>query len=59
MGSVAVPPPGVTLVTETLRAPVAAVAAIVMVAVSCVALFTVVEFTVMPEPKLTVVAPLM
>ena len=57
MGSVAVPPPGVTLVTETLRAPVAAVAAIVMVAVSCVALFTVVEFTVMSGPKSTVVTP--
>ena len=58
LGSVAVPPPGVALVTETSRAPVAAVAVIVILAVTCVVLFTVVEFTVMLGPKLAVVTPL-
>ena len=48
-------PPGV--VTETSLTPVAAEPEIEMLAVICVALFTVKELTVMPEPKLTEVAP--
>jgi len=56
--NVAVPPPGVKLVTETLRAPNAALAPIVMLAVICVALLTVVELTVMSAPKLTELMPL-
>jgi hypothetical protein len=48
-------PPG--SVTVTLRAPTAAVAAMVMLAVTLVALTNVVEFTVMPLPENTVVAP--
>lgn len=56
---VAVPPPGAALVTDTFRAPVAAVPAIVMLAVIFVLLLTVVEFTVMSDPKLTELTPLM
>lgn len=55
---VAVPPPGAALVTDTFRAPVTAVPAIVMLAVICVLLPTVVEFTVMSNPKLTELTPL-
>ena len=54
---VALPPPGGAFVTVTVRAPVPAVEAIVMLTVSWVALFTVVEFTVMSGPKSTVVTP--
>lgn len=54
---VALPPPGSGFVTVTSRAPSAAVAAIVIFAVSCVAESMVVVFTVMSLPKLTVVAP--
>ena len=50
---VAVPPPGVGLVTETSLGPGAAAPPIVMFAVICVALSTVVKFTVMFGPKLT------
>ena len=53
-----VPPPGALLVTETLRAPNAAFASIVIFAVICVVLLTVVEFTVMSAPKLTELTPL-
>ena len=56
---VALPPPGVALFTVTVRDPVAAVAAMVIFAVSCVALLTVVEFTVMSALKSTVVTPVM
>jgi hypothetical protein len=53
-----VPPAGV-FVTVKLRAPVAAVLEIDRFAVSCVALFTVVEFTVMSlPPTFTVLTPL-
>jgi len=45
------------LVTETLRAPSAALASIVIFAVICVPLLTVVEFTVMSAPKLTELIP--
>src|SRR5260370_38102009 len=55
---VPVPPPGVGLVTVTFRAPAVAPAVMVMLAVICVLVLTVVEFTVMFEPKLTVVTPL-
>ena len=48
-------PPGV--VTETSLAPVVAEPLIEMLAVICVELSTVKELTVMPEPKLTDVAP--
>jgi hypothetical protein len=51
---VALPPPEPGLVTETLRAPIAAPEPIVMFATICVLLLTVVVFTVMFEPKLTV-----
>jgi hypothetical protein len=47
------------LVTDTSLNPVDAPAAIVILAVICVDELTVVEFTVMPEPKLTEVEPLM
>ena len=46
-----VPDPVSGFVTVTLRAPVVAFAAIVMLAVTWVALFHVVEFTVMPVPE--------
>ena len=49
---VALAPPG--LVTVTSRGPVVAVADTVIRAVSWVALFRFTEFTVIPEPKLTV-----
>ena len=56
-----VPPPGPLLVTETLRAPSAALASMVIFAVICVvpplAGLTVVEFTVMSAPKLTELTP--
>lgn len=55
----AVPPPGALFVTETVRAPGVAPDPIVMFAVICVALFTVVVFTVMFAPKLTELTPLM
>jgi hypothetical protein len=45
------------LVTVTFREPIVAVADTVMRTVSCVALLRVIEFTVMPEPKLTVPPP--
>ena len=48
-------PPGV--VTETSLAPVVAEPEMVILAVICVALSTVKLLTVMPEPKLTEVAP--
>ena len=47
---VAVPPPGPGLVTATSRALTVAVPETVMAAVSCVALFTLTEVTVMPVP---------
>jgi len=56
---VTVPPPGPELLTDTFRGPVAAVALIVIFAVMLVSLSTVVEFTVMPDPKLTELTPLM
>ena len=56
---VAVPPPGAGLVTETLRAPTAAPAPIVIFAVILMLLFTVVVFTVMLGPKFTELTPLM
>jgi hypothetical protein len=52
-----VPTPPSPLVTVTLRAPVAALEAIVMLAVSEVALTNVVEFTVIPVPENATVAP--
>ena len=48
-------PPGV--VTETSLAPVVAEPLMVILAVICVGLSTLKELTVMPEPKLTDVAP--
>ena len=48
-----VPPPGAELLTVTDPAPVRLRCVIVMLAVICVALSTVVVLTVMPEPKLT------
>src|SRR6266849_4500921 len=54
-----VPPPGALFVTDTLRGPVAAVEAMVMLAVIWVALSTEVVFTVMSEPKFTELTPLM
>ncbi len=45
-------------VTVKVRGPVAAAAVIVMLAVICVALFTVVVFTVIPRPTSTELAPL-
>ena len=48
-------PPGV--VTVMLLAPGAAAGSIVILAVIWVGLFTVMLFTVIPEPKLTEVAP--
>jgi len=48
-------PPGV--VTETSLAPVAADPVMVILAVICVGLSTLKELTVIPEPKLTDVAP--
>jgi len=48
-------PPGV--VTETSLAPVVAEPLMEMLAVICVELSTVKELTVMPEPKLTEIAP--
>ncbi len=53
------PPPGAALITEKVRAPIVAPAPIVMFAVSCVALFTVVELTAMSAPTLTVLTPAM
>src|SRR3954453_8050006 len=55
--SVAVPPPGAPLVTDTLRGPTAAFAAIVTLAVICDPLSTVNVLTAMLEPRLTVVTP--
>jgi len=52
-----VPPPGALLVTEKFRAPVTAPAVIVRFAVKLVALFTVVELTVMPLPTFTEETP--
>ena len=55
-----VPPPGPLLVTEKLRAPTVAFEAIVRLAVICVALFTVVVFTVISDPKIfTFLKPVM
>ncbi len=54
---VAVPPPGAALVTETSRAPVAAPAAMVILAVIWVALSTVVVLTVILAPKFTLETP--
>ena len=48
-------PPGV--VTETSLAPVVAEPLMVILAVICVGLSTLKELTVIPEPKLTDVAP--
>ena len=48
---------GAGLVTVTLRAPVVAVVDSEMLAVSCVALFFVTEFTVMPVPEKATVPP--
>ena len=48
-------PPGA--VTETSLAPVVVEPLMVMLAVICVELFTVKLFTVIPEPKVTEVAP--
>lgn len=56
-GKIAVAPPGGALVTETFRAPSAALESSVIVAVICVGLLTTVEFTVMPGPKLTELTP--
>jgi hypothetical protein len=53
---VRVPPSGFVTVTSLL--PVVAVAAIVMLTVSCVALLNVVELTVIPDPENVTVAPL-
>ena len=50
-----VPPP--KLVTEKLRVPMLAEGLIVGLAVICVELFTVVEFTVIPEPTFTELVP--
>ena len=52
------PIPASGFVTVTLRAPVAAPAAIMMFAVSCVELTKVVELTVMPLPEKVTLAPL-
>jgi len=54
---VAVPPPGVLFVTDTFRAPTVAFEAIVMLAVICVELSTVVEFAVIFVPKFTELTP--
>jgi hypothetical protein len=54
---VAVPPPGGGFVTVTFRLPSTAPAAIASVAVICVGLAMVVELTVIPEPKSSVVDP--
>jgi hypothetical protein len=53
-----VPPPGLLLVTEKFRAPVAARAVMVRLAVKLVELVTICEFTVMPAPTLTELTPL-
>ena len=55
---VAVPPPGAALVTDTSRGPGNAAAPIVIFAVILVLLLTV-EFTVMSDPKLTELTPVM
>src|SRR5713101_2290236 len=55
--SMAVPPPGVALVTETLCAPTVAFAGIVIFAVIAVWPFTTVLLTVMSDPKLTELTP--
>jgi len=52
------PPPGAVLVTETFRGPSAALAPMVIFAVICVALLTIVESTVMSAPKFTELTPL-
>ena len=52
---VAFPPPGGRFVTVTFRGPPAVDGKIAIEAVSCVELFTVTEFVVIPEPMLTVV----
>jgi len=52
------PPPGPVLVTEKLRAPVAALALIARFAFKVVELVTVAELTVIPAPALTEVTPL-
>jgi hypothetical protein len=52
-----VPPPGAALTTDTSRTPKAASSGMVIFTVICVALLTVEEFTVIPEPKLTVLTP--
>src|SRR2546425_4094908 len=57
--SVAVPPPGVALVTETLWTPTVAFAGIVILAVIAVWLFTTGLLTLMSDPKLTELTPLM
>ena len=54
-----VPPPGPLLVSEKLRWPVAAFAAMVIFAFKLVELVTVVEFTVIPTPTFTEVTPSM
>jgi hypothetical protein len=58
-GSVAFPPPGVTFVTLTPRAPVTVFGSIVMLAVRLVGLVAVTAPTVMPRPNSTLVTPLM
>src|SRR5206468_3144386 len=52
----ALPPPGPGLVTVAVRAPSVAAVLMVMLAVSAVALVTVVEFTVTPTAPLSTVA---
>lgn len=53
----AVPPPGAGLVTDTVRAPSTAPAAMVICAVSDAAFVTETDVTVIPLPKATVVRP--
>jgi hypothetical protein len=57
-GSVAFPPPGVTFVTLTPRAPVPVFGSIVMLAVRLVGLFAVTAPTVIPGPNSRLVTPL-
>jgi hypothetical protein len=57
LGSVAVPPPGLEFVTVTSRGPVAAPTPIVKSTLICVELSTVVDLTMMPGPKPTVLTP--
>src|SRR4051812_15483520 len=57
--SVAVPPPGLALVTDTFRVPVAAVEPIVMLAVIWVELSTVVVLTLSLHDALPIFTPVM